>query len=131
MINLAPREFHLFQSAGRDFLYLVPSAAIFGLDEPTSAVLRLLTEQKRPEEAVIAALAERFDATTIRDAVADLLEARAIGYELAPGVAAETVLAFTIEGAVGGTPVTQVDVGTKVQSVPGPGERPQILDRRT
>jgi len=84
MINLAPREFHLFQSAGRDFLYLVPSAAIFGLDEPTSAVLRLLTEQKRPEEAVIAALAERFDATTIRDAVADLLEARAIGYEHEP-----------------------------------------------
>jgi hypothetical protein len=30
MIALAPREFHLFQAAGRDFLYLVPSAAIFG-----------------------------------------------------------------------------------------------------
>jgi predicted phage baseplate assembly protein len=54
--------------------------------------------------------------------------ARAIGYELAPGVAAETVLAFTIEGAVGGTPVAQVDEGTKVQSVPGPGERPQTFE---
>jgi hypothetical protein len=54
--------------------------------------------------------------------------ARAIGYELAPGVAAETVLAFTIEGAVGGTPVAQVDAGTKVQSVPGPGERPQPFE---
>jgi len=57
MIALAPREFHLFQAARRDFLYLVPSAAIFALDESTSAVLSLLTAQKRPEEAVIAALA--------------------------------------------------------------------------
>ena len=84
MIALAPREFHLFQAAGRDFLYLVPSAAIFALDESTSAVLRLLTEQKRPEEAVVAALAERFDSATLRDAIADLLEARAIGYEHEP-----------------------------------------------
>ena len=52
MIALAPREFHLFQAAGRDFLYLVPSAAIFALDDSTSAVLRLVTEEKRPEEAV-------------------------------------------------------------------------------
>ena len=32
MITLARREFHLFQAAGRDFLYLVPSAAVFALD---------------------------------------------------------------------------------------------------
>ena len=84
MIALAPREFHLFQAAGRDFLYLGPSAAIFALDESTSAVLRLLIEQKRPEGAVIAALAERFDSATVGDAIADLLEARAIGYEHEP-----------------------------------------------
>jgi hypothetical protein len=54
--------------------------------------------------------------------------ARAIGYELAPGVAAETVLAFTIEGAVGGTPVAPVYADTKVQSVPGPGQRPQTFE---
>jgi hypothetical protein len=54
--------------------------------------------------------------------------ARAIGYELAPGVAAETVLAFTLEGAVGGTPVAPIGVGTKVQSVPGPGQRPQTFE---
>ena len=70
MIALAPREFHLFQAAGRDFLYLVPSAAIFALDESTSAVLRLVTEQKRPEAAVIAALAGRFDPATVGDAIA-------------------------------------------------------------
>ena len=86
MITLKPREFHLFQAAGRDFLYLVPSAAIFALDEASSAVLGVVTEQKRPEEAVIAALAGRFDPATIRDAIADMLEARAIGYEHEPEV---------------------------------------------
>jgi predicted phage baseplate assembly protein len=54
--------------------------------------------------------------------------ARAIGYELGPGVAAESVLAFTIEGAAGGTPVAQVDAATRVQSVPGPGETPQTFE---
>ena len=54
--------------------------------------------------------------------------ARAIGYELGPGVAAETVLSFEIEGAAGGTPVAEVPVGTKIQSVPGPGQRPQTFE---
>ena len=54
--------------------------------------------------------------------------ARAIGYELGPGVAAETVLALTIEGAVGGTPIAEVGERTRVQSVPGPGERPQTFE---
>ena len=84
MIALAPREFHLFQSAGRDFLYLVPSAAIFALDEPTAAALRVVTDEARPEPAVIAALSDRFDAATVHDALADLLEARAIGYQHQP-----------------------------------------------
>ncbi len=61
-----------------------------------------------------------------RRSVLDL--ARAIGYELSPGVAAETVLTFTIEGALGGTPIAQVDEGTRVQSVPGPGEKPQTFE---
>ena len=43
MIALTRREFHLFQAAGRDFLYLVPSAAVFALDETTSAVLRVVS----------------------------------------------------------------------------------------
>jgi predicted phage baseplate assembly protein len=54
--------------------------------------------------------------------------ARAIGYELGPGAAAETALTFAIEGALGGTPVAAVDEGTKVQSVPGPGEKPQTFE---
>ena len=48
--------------------------------------------------------------------------ARAIGYELSPGVAAGTDLAFTLETAPGAPEsVTVVGTGIKVQSVPGPG----------
>jgi len=71
--------------------------------------------------------------------------ARLIGYELRPGVAAETHLAFTIEDAPGAfgqavnlsnvaqgvpeaPPPITIDVGVKVQSVPGPGEQPATFE---
>src|SRR6185503_16673796 len=106
MMALARREFHLFQAAGRDFLYLVPSAAVFALDAPTSAVLRTISEgetERGPypfsadqppkkgdgpfsvtEDGVIQALAGGFDAETVRAAIAELLEVRAIGYVQQP-----------------------------------------------
>jgi hypothetical protein len=51
-----------------------------------------------------------------------------IGYRLRPGVAASTCLAFTVETADGAPHETAVDVGVKVQSIPGPGEKPQIYE---
>ena len=58
-----------------------------------------------------------------------LLElARLIGYELRPGVAASTFLAFTMDDTPGAPLETTVDVGTKVQSVPGPDEQPQTFE---
>jgi len=84
MIALARREFHLFQAAGRDFLYLVPSAAVFALDEITSAVLRAVSESPLSEDGIGQALAGRFDAQAVRTAIAELLEVRAIGYEQQP-----------------------------------------------
>ncbi len=54
--------------------------------------------------------------------------ARAIGYELNPGVAASTYLAFTLEDAPGSPGFATIDVGTKAQSLPGPGEQPQIFE---
>lgn len=71
--------------------------------------------------------------------------ARLINYELRPGVAAGTYLAFTIEdtpGAAGqalavGTsaqiapeplPPIRIGVGVKVQSIPGPGEQAQTFE---
>ena len=54
--------------------------------------------------------------------------ARLIGYELRPGVAASTYLAFTLEDAPGAPGYTTVEAGTRVQSVPGPGEEPQTYE---
>ena len=85
MIAIVPREFHQFQAAGRSFLYLVPSAAVFGLDEAASAVLREVVERtKTTADDVVQALAGRFDEPAVRAAVAELLEVRAIGYEHQP-----------------------------------------------
>ncbi len=58
-----------------------------------------------------------------------LLElARLIGYELRPGVAANTFLAFTMDDTPGAPLQTTVDIGTKVQSIPGPDEKPQTFE---
>ncbi|HKD99384.1 MAG TPA: putative baseplate assembly protein [Planctomycetota bacterium] len=54
--------------------------------------------------------------------------ARLIGYELRPGVAASALLAFTVEDAAGSPRVATVDVGVKVQSVPGHEEKPQTFE---
>ncbi|HEX6288350.1 MAG TPA: putative baseplate assembly protein [Herpetosiphonaceae bacterium] len=54
--------------------------------------------------------------------------ARKVGYELNPGVAASTYLAFTLEDAPGSPGTATIEVGTKVQSLPGPGELPQTFE---
>jgi hypothetical protein len=54
--------------------------------------------------------------------------ARGIGYELQPGVAAETWVAFTVEEAAGAPGWADVKTGTKVQSIPGPGEQAQTYE---
>ena len=57
--------------------------------------------------------------------------ARTVGYERGPGRASETMLAFTLEDSPGAPPEVPVPVGTKVASLPGPGETPADLrDRR-
>jgi predicted phage baseplate assembly protein len=51
--------------------------------------------------------------------------ARAVGYELDPGVAASTWLAFTVEPSV---EKVRIPKGVKVQSVPGQDEKPQTFE---
>ncbi|MBK8048276.1 MAG: putative baseplate assembly protein [Anaerolineales bacterium] len=58
-----------------------------------------------------------------------LLElARLIGYRPRPGVAASTLLAFTLEDAPGSPASVEIPVAVKVQSVPGPGETAQTFE---
>src|SRR5215210_3041366 len=68
---------------------------------------------------------------TATERVSLLQLARLIGYELRPGVAASTHLAFELEDTpdVPGVPrVVNLDVGTKVQSLPGQDELPQTFE---
>src|SRR5262249_7596460 len=58
-----------------------------------------------------------------------LLElARAIGYELRPGVAAGAYLAFTVEDAEGAPGQVTVPAGTPVQSIPAQGKQAQTFE---
>lgn len=54
--------------------------------------------------------------------------ARAIGYELKPGVSATAYLAFTVETAGGSPPSALVPAGTRVQSVPVERALPQPFE---
>ena len=65
---------------------------------------------------------------TAKERVSILHLARLIGYELRPGVAANTYLAFTLEDAPTAPRKVIIDIGTKVQSIPGPGEQPQTFE---
>ena len=65
---------------------------------------------------------------TATERISVLELARLIGYELKPGVAASTLLAFTVDDAAGSPGVATIDVGLKVQSVPGHNEKPQTFE---
>lgn len=53
---------------------------------------------------------------------------RAVGYELSPGVAASTYLAFKVEDLPGSPGAATIPKGTRVQSIPGQGQLPQIFE---
>ena len=54
--------------------------------------------------------------------------ARAIGYELKPGVAASTYLTFTIEDAPGAPGIATIDKGVRVLSIPTQDQKPQTFE---
>src|SRR6185295_4679662 len=54
--------------------------------------------------------------------------ARTIGYELRPGVAASTWLAFTLDGAPGSPREVTIPAGTRAQSLPAKSEPPQSFE---
>lgn len=53
---------------------------------------------------------------------------RSIGYELRPGVAASTFLAFSLETAPGAPLTARIDAGTKSQSIPEQDEQAQVFE---
>ena len=84
MSALALGEFHPFRSAGRDFLDLVPSAAVFELDEAASAIVDRLRESSTGTGELVAELSARFPAAELQETVGELLRVRAISVEGVP-----------------------------------------------
>lgn len=54
--------------------------------------------------------------------------AQLVGYKPSPGVAASTFLAFTLTSAPGSPDNVLIPAGTRVQSVPNPGQQPQVFE---
>jgi uncharacterized protein len=79
--RLALGDLHRFDADGQPFVYLVPSAAIFRLDEAAAAVVEVLGESAADLDAVAARLAPRFDAAQVREAVGELHRVRALEAE--------------------------------------------------
>ena len=52
-------EFHSFEGGGQNYLYLVPSAAIFALEDLSAAVLDLLKYRELTREEIVGELVSR------------------------------------------------------------------------
>jgi hypothetical protein len=118
--------------------------ALAALSNPKFGALRALTTREQTDFtlALLDAWAALADVVTFyqerlaneswlrtareRDSILRL--AQLIGYRLSPGVAAETPLSFSLDETPGAPTQVTVETGTKVQSVPGADEKPQLFE---
>jgi len=77
--QLALREFHPFRAADKEFVYLVPSAAVFELDGPASAIVESLRGRSMSRSDLASQLNALFPAGEVEDTIAELMRVRAIG----------------------------------------------------
>ena len=87
--NIPPRlilgEFHRFEAAGRRFVYLVPGAGVFALDEIASAVLDTLGDLPMTRDEVVTRLSERFETDAVEASISELCRVRAVAeHDVAP-----------------------------------------------
>lgn len=72
-------HFHRFEAAGRPYLYLVGSAAVFGIDEAADAVLNRLGGGQCTREQLLAELSDAYDRDALDETITELARVRAIG----------------------------------------------------
>ena len=65
---------------------------------------------------------------TAVDTASVMALAQLVGYQPSPGVAASAFLAFTLTSAPGSPDNVLIPAGTRVQSVPNPGQQPQVFE---
>src|SRR5262245_53480599 len=72
-------EFHQFCGAGHEYLYLVPSGAIFALDDLSSAIINRLGKGECGKEELVSSLtAQGFIASDVEEAIDELYQSHAI-----------------------------------------------------
>ena len=81
MIAWTAREHHRFEAAGKPFVYLVPSAAIFALDAAADTLLKTLAGRALTREELCAMFP---DETALDAAMGELVRVQAIGEVNAP-----------------------------------------------
>ena len=95
MSVLAQGEFHPFTAAGRRFLYLVPSAAVFALDEPAAALIDGLAGRRVPREDLLADVGPRFPDTDLGQTLDELEQVHAVRAVAAPAPPTPPVIPLT------------------------------------
>lgn len=70
---------HRFRAAGRPFVYLVPSAAIFALDDTAAAILDVLAEGPRPRDVLVRQLGSRVGERQVEESLDELARVQAVG----------------------------------------------------
>ncbi|HJO04454.1 MAG TPA: quinohemoprotein amine dehydrogenase maturation protein [Acidobacteriota bacterium] len=78
-VALSIGEYHAFEAAGRQYLYMVPSAAVFGLDETAAAVIEHLDGQPMAASELVEQLADRYAPEAVYHSVNELMQVRALG----------------------------------------------------
>src|SRR5215510_15109948 len=79
MNNFKLGEFHPFKGGDQEYLYLVPSGAIFALDDPSSAIINRLGEGECGKGVLVSSLtAQGFTASDIEEAIEELYQSHAI-----------------------------------------------------
>ncbi len=72
-------EFHKFQGAGQEFLYLVPSGGIVALDGMTTEILQRLDQMPLSREDLVAGLcSDGYASNEVEDCIDELREVKAI-----------------------------------------------------
>ena len=71
-------EFHAFDGDGAPYLYLVPSAAVFRLDEASVAVLDTLGDRDVAPGELAQSLSDRFPLPEVKSAIEELVRIRAV-----------------------------------------------------
>lgn len=88
-------EHHRFEAAGRPFVYLVPSAAVFALDPIADTILRLLESGPISVSDIVARLGTRYGHAEVVSSLGELHAVRAVGTMTPPQPSGPRVIPLT------------------------------------